>query len=136
MTDPLSKADRAALMSRIRSKNTGPELIVRSCVHRLGYRFRLHDRTLPGSPDLVFKRLKSVVLVHGCFWHRHPRCRYAYTPKSRQEFWTAKFQANVVRDRRTVKQLRLMGWRVLIVWECQTHDAKRLETRLANFLGK
>jgi len=136
VADTLSKRDRSDLMSRIRSKDTRPELIVRSCVHRLGYRFRLHDRDLPGSPDIVLPRLKAIVLVHGCFWHRHAGCRLSYQPKSRVRFWLEKFEANVARDRRAVAALRRAGWRVLIVWECQTRDEQRLMKSLARFLGK
>lgn len=136
VVDTLSKSDRSDLMSRIRSKDTGPELVVRSCVHRLGYRFRLHDRKLPGSPDLVLSRLRIIVFVHGCFWHRHAGCRLSCQPKSRVRFWSDKFEANVARDRRIVTALRRAGWRVLIVWECQTRDEQRLTKRLARLLGK
>lgn len=136
VADRISKRDRSDLMSRIRSQDTAPELVVRSCVHRLGYRFRLHDRRLPGSPDLVLPRLSSIVFVHGCFWHRHAGCRLSYQPKSRVRFWSDKFEANVARDRRVVTALRRAGWRVLIVWECQTRDEQRLTERLARLLGK
>jgi DNA mismatch endonuclease (patch repair protein) len=123
-------------MSRIRSKDTGPELVVRSCVHRLGYRFRLHYRGLPGSPDLVLPRLRVIVFVHGCFWHRHAGCRLSYRPKSRVRFWSDKFEANVARDRRIATALHRAGWQVLIVWECQTRDEQRLTKSLARFLAK
>lgn len=136
VADRISKRDRSDLMSRIRSRDTAPELVVRSCVHRLGYRFRLHDRRLPGSPDLVLPRLRVIVFVHGCFWHRHAGCRLSYQPKSRVRFWSHKFEANVARDRRTAAALRRAGWRVLIVWECQTQDEQRLTKRLARFLSK
>ena len=135
MTDRLSKTERSALMARIRSKDTRPELIVRSCIHRLGYRFRLHRRDLPGSPDIVLPRLRSVVFVHGCFWHRHAGCRFAYEPKSRCDFWSMKFRDNIARDRRNASRLRRLGWRVIIIWECQTRDQERLATRLAKLLG-
>ncbi|MBY0313542.1 MAG: DNA mismatch endonuclease Vsr [Phycisphaerales bacterium] len=136
MTDSMSKADRSALMSRIRSKNTGPELIVRSCVHRLGYRFRLHSSELPGSPDLVLRRLRTVVFVHGCFWHRHEGCKYCSTPKTRSKFWNAKFKANRARDARAAATLSLDGWRVLLVWECETNDSVKLSARLKRLLAK
>jgi DNA mismatch endonuclease (patch repair protein) len=96
-------------MSRIRSTDTAPERAVRSILHRMGFRFRLHRRDLPGTPDVVLPRHRTVVFVHGCFWHRHPECRYAYEPKSRQEFWRAKFAANVTRDRRHIRDLRRLG---------------------------
>lgn len=107
-------------MSRIRGKDTTPEVAVRSALHRLGYRFRLHRRDLPGRPDIVLPKHGTVIFVHGCFWHRHARCRYAYTPKSRVEFWQRKFQQNVERDRRVQRELRRLGWKVIVVWECET----------------
>ncbi|MCE7970199.1 MAG: DNA mismatch endonuclease Vsr [Leptolyngbya sp. PLA2] len=128
--DSLSRADRSALMRRIRSKDTGPERIVRSCIHRLGLRFRLHDSQLPGSPDIVLPRLRTVVFVHGCFWHRHPRCRFAYMPKSHTQFWREKFRSNRLRDRRNQAALGRLGWRVLILWECETRDIVALSDRL------
>ena len=121
-------------MSRIRSRDTTPERVVRSILHRLGFRFRLHGRKLPGRPDVVLSKHGVVVLVHGCFWHRHSRCRFAYTPKSNLPFWLRKFEENVARDRRTVKALRAHGWRVLTVWECQTADVDRLTRLLAKRL--
>jgi DNA mismatch endonuclease (patch repair protein) len=134
MTDVFSTSKRSEVMSRIRGKNTGPELQVRSIVHRLGYRFRLHARDLPGSPDLVLPRLKTVIFVHGCFWHRHRGCRFTTTPKSRRAFWQAKFDANVARDRRVSASLRHLGWSVITVWECQLRKPERVTTRLARML--
>jgi len=119
MTDRLSRERRSWNMSRIRGKDTAPEKQVRSALHRAGYRFRLHSRTLPGRPDLVLPKYRTLVLVHGCFWHRHRDCRFAYTPKSRTAFWNAKFDANVQRDRRTARALRRLGWKVVTVWECE-----------------
>src|SRR5688572_20880875 len=104
--DRLSKQRRSWNMSRIRGKDTRPERAVRSILHRLGYRFRLHCKSLPGRPDVVLARYRTVVLVHGCFWHRHSKCQYAFTPKSRSEFWSDKFAANVARDRRIARTLR------------------------------
>lgn len=115
--DRLTTQHRSWNMSRIRGRDTAPERTVRSMLHRLGYRFRLHSHQLPGRPDVVLPRWNSVVLVHGCFWHRHARCPLAYTPKSRTAFWERKFAANVARDRRVVSSLRTLGWRVVIVWE-------------------
>ncbi len=136
MVDPLSKSERSEMMRRIRSQNTNPEIIVRSCVHRLGYRFRLHDRQLPGSPDLVLRRLRTVVFVHGCFWHRHPGCKNCSTPRTRTKFWNAKFRANRARDARAISALSRVGWRVVVVWECETKDLSRLSGRLGLLLSK
>ena len=103
-------------------------------LHRMGYRFRLHKRGLPGRPDVVLPRHRTVVLVHGCFWHRHGGCRFAYTPKSRVAFWRRKFLENVARDLRTVLALEALGWRVVTVWECETHDLAALEKLLRKAL--
>src|SRR5690348_6796830 len=105
------------MMAAIRGRNTKPELVVRRFLHRRGLRFRLHSRMLPGRPDIVLPRYKTIVNVNGCFWHRHPGCRYAYTPKSRQEFWTEKFRQNVERDHANYARLRSMGWHVMTIWE-------------------
>lgn len=121
---------RSRTMSRIKGKNTKPEIAVRSMLHRAGYRFRLHGRKLPGSPDIVLARHKTVVFVHGCFWHRHEGCKYATTPKTRTEFWSDKFRKNVERDARQQRELQEMGWRVLIVWECELRDLETLKKRL------
>ena len=121
-------------MSRIKGRNTAPELVVRSMLHRLGYRFRLHRQDLPGKPDLTLPRHKAVVLVHGCFWHRHPQCRLAYCPKSNSKFWNKKFAENVRRDRTTIRVLRKLGCRVLVVWECQTVNPGSLSSLLLRFL--
>lgn len=130
MADRLTKSQRSQNMRRIRSKDTAPERIVRSCMHRLGLRFRLHDRSLPGTPDIVLRRHKAVVLVHGCFWHRHAGCHLTYTPQSRRAFWSRKFDANVRRDRKVEAELRKLGWRVVVVWECQTRAPEGLESRI------
>lgn len=106
-------------MSRIRGKNTEPERIVRSALHRAGFRFRLHVKDLPGKPDIVLPKYRTVIFVHGCFWHRHPGCRYAYTPKTRVSFWKRKFAENVRNDRLARRRLARLGWKVLVVWECQ-----------------
>jgi DNA mismatch endonuclease (patch repair protein) len=132
--DIVSPERRSAMMSGIRGQNTKPEVAVRKLAHRLGFRFRLHRRDLPGSPDLVFPRRKKVVFVHGCFWHRHPGCRFAYNPKSRVEFWQAKFATNVERDVRVQRDLETLGWDVLTIWECETADAENLAQTLLAFL--
>ena len=128
--DTLTKERRSWNMGRIRSKDTAPELRVRSILHRLGFRFRLHASKLPGKPDIVLARWNHVILVHGCFWHRHPGCRFAYTPKSRVEFWTEKFAGNVKRDRIAVRELKRLGWHVTTVWECETADPGKLAAKL------
>jgi DNA mismatch endonuclease, patch repair protein len=130
VTDTLTPAQRSARMARIRAANTRPELIVRRGLHRLGFRFRLHEKRLPGRPDIVLPRYKVVVLVHGCFWHRHRGCRIASDPKSHKKFWQQKFAANVARDARVRRLLRRLGWRVLIVWECQVSTGKRATATL------
>ena len=128
-------AQRSALMAKVRGKDTRPELLVRRTVHALGYRFRLHRRDLPGTPDLVFAGRRTVLFVHGCFWHRHPGCRLASTPKTRVAFWETKFAANVERDRRKEGELRTTGWRVGVVWECETRKPALLCERVLEILG-
>lgn len=133
--DTLSKEKRSWNMSRIRSQDTIPEKIVRSVLRRLRYRIQLHMRDLPGRPDIVLPRRKTVVFVHGCFWHRHSRCRFAYTPKTRRTFWQHKFAENRDRDIRVRRQLRRLGWEIITVWECQTNDMKTLTVRLKRLLS-
>ena len=123
MADVVDRATRSRMMSAIRGRDTRPELEVRRLLHREGLRFRLHA-ALPGKPDLVFPQYEAVVFVHGCFWHRHPNCRYATTPASNQEFWQAKFNANVARDKRVVARLRREGWRVFTVWACRITEGR------------
>lgn len=130
MADRLSTEQRSWNMSRIRGKDTRPELLVRSLIHRMGYRFRLHVDGLPGKPDVVLPRLRTVIFVHGCFWHRHTSCPKAYTPKSRIDFWQKKFESNVARDQRAASAIAAMGWRVLTVWECELDDMSKLRRRL------
>jgi len=128
--DVMSKEKRSALMARIRGKDTKPEKAVRSILHGLGYRFRLHRRDLPGTPDVVLPRHKAVVMVNGCFWHRHACKAGSRTPKSNVDFWMSKFERNVERDVRVAAQLRELGWKVLTVWECEVRDADSLAERL------
>ena len=132
--DIVTQTKRTQMMSGIRGTNTSPERRVRSMVHRLGYRFRLHVKALPGRPDLVLPRHRTVIMVHGCFWHRHKGCRFAYTPKSRVDFWQAKFNENVERDQRVQRKIRALGWRVIIVWECELKNPDRVRERLASLL--
>jgi DNA mismatch endonuclease (patch repair protein) len=136
LVDRLPAERRSWLMSRVKSKNTSPELRVRRVAHSLGLRFRLHREDLPGRPDLVFPRHKVAVFVHGCFWHRHPGCRKASMPKSRTEYWQRKFDANVSRDATAERELPRLGWRVLIFWECETRDpAAVIETLCRHLRG-
>ncbi len=117
-------------MSGIRGGNTAPELIVRRFLHRHGFRFRLHKKKLPGKPDIVLPKYRAAVLVHGCFWHRHPGCRFAVMPKSNAPFWREKLGGNVKRDRRNLLHLSELGWKPLVVWECEVHDARRMKNLL------
>lgn len=135
MTDRLTAIERSRNMRRIRSRDSAPEMTVRRLLHRMGYRYRLHGKTLPGRPDIVFSTRRQVIFVHGCFWHRHAGCRFAYMPKSRADFWSDKFARNVTRDAHVTKSLLAGGWDVLVVWECETKDAKLLAIRLIAFLG-
>ena len=126
MIDFLSPSQRSERMSRIRSSNTAPEVALRRAMHALGFRFRLHSKGLPGKPDIVLPRYKTVIFVHGCFWHRHRGCKVATTPKTNSEFWVEKFDRNIVRDVRTREQLEKLGWRVIVVWECELRSANQV----------
>ena len=128
--DIVDRATRSRMMAAVGSRDTAPELALRRTVHARGLRYRLHDRTLPGSPDLVFRRFGAVCFVHGCFWHRHAGCSYATTPASRAKYWQAKFHANVERDRRHQHDLLKSGWRVAIVWQCALRRQRQLATAL------
>lgn len=133
--DIIDEQGRSKLMGRIRGKDTKPELAVRRIAHRLGYRFRLHRKELPGSPDLVFHGRRKVVFVHGCYWHRHQGCRLAYQPKSNVEFWNRKFARNVARDRQVLVDLTDQGWETLVIWECEVKDPDLVASRLSAHLG-
>jgi DNA mismatch endonuclease (patch repair protein) len=133
--DTLTVSDRSERMSRVRSKDTKPELLVRSLVHGMGFRYRLHDRRLPGSPDLVFPSRGKIIFVHGCFWHRHAeQCEFTRWPKSKLDFWRPKLERNNQRDKIVKKELRKLGWRVLVIWECQLKKREPLVTKLRAFL--
>ena len=134
MVDRVSEKTRSYIMSRVRQKNTGPELIARGILHRMGYRYRLHSPDLPGSPDIVFKKRRKVIFVHGCFWHGH-ECRYGKLPKSKNEYWVQKIDRNKARDKETVLNLQKLGWRSLIVWQCELKNIETLQKRLVKFLG-
>lgn len=136
MVDVLTPAQRRFNMSRIRSRDTKPEIVVRSIVHRMGYRFRLHDKNLPGKPDIVLPRHRKIIDVRGCFFHMHS-CRYGRVkPATNNEFWLAKRQSNRLRDKRNARLLRDAGWDVLVIWECETKALDRLERMLGRFLSK
>lgn len=132
--DKLTKERRSQNMAAIRSKGMKPEMAVRSLVHRMGYRFRLHRKDLPGVPDLVFPSLKRVILVHGCFWHQHPGCREGRLPKSRQEYWTPKLHRNVERDDLNARLLREAGWKVLTIWECEIKGGAAVKRKISRFM--
>ncbi|MFP4896827.1 very short patch repair endonuclease [Paraburkholderia sp. EG304] len=132
--DSLTPAERSERMSRIKGKNTKPELIVRSLVHRMGYRYRLHPKELPGRPDLVFASRRKVIFVHGCFWHRHEGCHLARLPKSRLDFWQPKLEANAERDKAVELRLTELGWKVLTIWECEVKEGAALASRVRAFL--
>lgn len=123
-------------MSRIKSANTKPEIIVRSLLHRLGFRFRKNVKTLAGKPDIVLKKYNAVIFVHGCFWHQHKGCRRSNIPKSNQDYWIPKLEGNVRRDKQHTKELKKQGWRILKIWECEIKDIARLEKKLLRFLRK
>lgn len=134
--DIISPERRSANMRRIRSRDTKPEMIVRRLIHGMGFRFRLHVAALPGKPDVVLPRLKRIVEVRGCFWHQHPGCIDSHVPKTRIKYWVPKLENNQRRDKENKNKLRLLGWRTLVVWECEVRDTKKLSRRLALFLGK
>ena len=127
---------RSRNMSAIKSKNTKPEITVRKLLHSMGYRFRLHKKDLPGSPDIVLPKYKTVIFVHGCFWHRHQNCKYASNPKTRREFWKKKFKENIERDKKTQEKLKNLGWKTNIVWECEVKNREILILKLEEILSK
>lgn len=138
MTDRLSKIRRSRNMAAIRSKDMKPEMIVRSLVHSMGYRYRLHAKDLPGKPDLVFRSRKKTIFVHGCFWHQHPKksCKDGRAPKSNLGYWTGKLARNVARDAHNLMALRKLGWRSLVIWECEAlKSGPALSQRIKKFLG-
>jgi len=126
---------RSRNMSAIKSKNTKPEIAVRKMLHALGYRFRLHRKDLPGSPDIVLPKYKTVIFVHGCFWHRHENCKFASTPKTRKEFWENKFNENMKRDKNNFKELKKLNWNLLVIWECETKNINLLIKKVSSKIG-
>ena len=135
MVDTLTSAERSERMSRIRSRDTKPELALRKALHGRGFRFRLHDRRLPGKPDIVLPKHRTVIFVHGCFWHRHPGCKIATTPKTNTDFWIDKFDRNMARDKGNSEALIAAGWRVIVVWECELGNAARADARTAELVN-
>ena len=121
---------RSRNMSAIKSKNTKPEIKVRKVLHSMGYRFRLHRKDLPGSPDIVLPKYKTVIFVHGCFWHRHENCKYASIPKTRQEFWNKKFKTNIERDLEIQDKIKNLNWRSVVIWECETKNMENLKDKI------
>lgn len=132
--DVFTKEKRSSIMANVKGKNTKPELIVRSTLHRMGYRFRLHRKDLPGNPDIVLPKYKKVIFVHGCFWHGHEECSKSKRPATNKTFWNKKLDGNIRRDAAKLKELKECGWEPLVVWECQVKDSDRLVEMLANFL--
>ncbi|KVL40087.1 very short patch repair endonuclease [Burkholderia territorii] len=134
MVDSVSREKRSHVMSLVRGKDTQPEIIVRRIVYNEGFRYRLHDSTLPGKPDLVFRGKRKIIFVHGCFWHRHENCSRARTPKSNHEFWRIKLNKNKERDAENIKNLVEAGWHVLVVWECELKDISLMKNKIISFL--
>jgi DNA mismatch endonuclease (patch repair protein) len=134
MVDRVSSEKRSFNMSRVRGRGTKPEKLIRSLLHNLGYRFRLHNKKLPGTPDVVLPKYKTVIFVHGCFWHQHEGCRKARRPTSNVEFWNTKLDRNIERDKKTVEGSEELGWKVIIVWQCESKDVEKLSERLVNEL--
>jgi len=135
--DTLNRQERSERMSRVKSRDTKPEMAVRRLVHAMGYRYRLSSKHLPGKPDLVFGPRRKVIFVHGCFWHRHPDpdCKLARLPKSRKDFWIPKLERNRERDLETLDRLKQLGWQSLVIWECEVRDADHIRGRIKRFLS-
>jgi DNA mismatch endonuclease (patch repair protein) len=134
MSDTFPRKKRSEIMSHIRSRNTRPEMIVRSLLHKEGYRFRLHNEKLIGKPDIVMKKHRTVIFVHGCFWHQHPHCSRATVPKSNREYWLPKLRRNIERFDKVRKQLEEAGWKVIVIWECETRNKEQLALRIKSFM--
>lgn len=134
MSDRFTPEERSRIMSRVKGQNTKPEKIVRSLLHAMGYRFRLHRKDLPGKPDIVLPKHRKVIFVHGCFWHGHENCGRAARPQANTEFWNKKLDSNIARDANTRVELEKLGWHFLIIWQCEMKDVEKLRQRLAHFL--
>ncbi len=135
MTDRFTSEQRSRNMARVKGRDTGPERLVRSLLHRMGYRFRLHRADLPGKPDIVLPRHRRAIIVNGCFWHGHPGCKRASRPSTNREFWDKKIDGNMARDARNLEALCADGWKVLVIWQCETRDRQALQERLARFMA-
>ncbi len=135
MTDTFSKKQRSEIMARVKSRDTAPERQVRSWLHKKGYRFRIHRKDLPGSPDIILPKYKTLIFVHGCFWHRHTGCKRATTPLTNKECWDNKFEKNIKRDRKIIETLERMGWTVIIIWECEI-KANSFTNKLIHYCPK
>lgn len=132
--DTVTKEIRSRIMAAVKSKDTKPEIVVRKLLYSMGYRYRLHKKELPGSPDIFLKKHKSVIYVHGCFWHQHKDCKRAAMPKSNVSFWTEKMKRNVSRDKENIRALKEQGYKVKVIWECETINIQRLDSKLRRFL--
>lgn len=132
--DIFDKSKRSWIMSHVKGKDTKPEILIRSIVHRLGFRFRKHKSDLPGKPDIVLKKHRKVIFVHGCFWHGHKNCSRSSRPKSNKSFWVGKLNKNISRDKRNKRELELEDWKVLIIWTCETNNILKLQNKIAKFL--
>jgi DNA mismatch endonuclease (patch repair protein) len=135
MKDFQASKERSRIMRAIKSKDTTPEMVVRRLIFSKGFRFRLHDKTLPGKPDIIFKSMKKIIFVHGCFWHGHDCKRGARIPKKNREYWTEKIRKNVARDSNYLVELKKLGWDTMIIWECELKDIRAIESNLMKFLG-
>jgi DNA mismatch endonuclease (patch repair protein) len=133
--DIVDKTTRSKMMANIKGKNTKPEIAIRSLLHQQGFRFRLHDKTLPGTPDLVLKQYKAIIFVHGCYWHRHEQCKRSSTPKQNQAFWLKKFDANLHRDGQVYCALKKLEWRTAIIWECAIRDKNNLPYHIKTLIA-
>ena len=134
--DTLTPEERSERMGRVRGRDTKLEMLVRQLTHRMGYRYRLQGKDLPGKPDIIFRPRRKAIFVHGCFWHRHPKCKLARLPKSHLDFWAPKLEGNRERDLRNQESLKAMGWRFLIIWECETGEKSELSERIRSFLSE
>lgn len=136
MVDVYTPEKRSDIMRRVRGEDTGPERLVRRALHQMGYRYHIHDRGLPGSPDVVLQRQRAVIFIHGCFWHGHKGCKHSARPSSNVEFWKRKLDRNTQRDRENIRALRRARWKVLVIWECHAKDESSVATALRRFLHR
>lgn len=135
MTDTISKEHRSWNMSRIKGKNTKPEVTVRSLLHKMGYRFRLNRKDLPGKPDIVLPKYNTVIFIHGCFWHQHKNCSRSNIPKTNDKYWIPKLEKNILRDKQVIKNLRKLNWNVFVLWECEIKNIKKIKREINRILN-